>query len=244
MKKLILILALIILLPVSAWADSVTFELGNSVDDTYGANGSLGYNGNEVTGNDVNFGQFYLASNNWDERAYFRWVLTIPKCSKISSSNISLQASGAHTAAFTSNIHYLTISGSPAWRGANGFAVANYANGTALNAISESTATVSWSPAAQSLNTWYDTPNISTLLQSTIDNPTDYDPANTTNKYIGFKIDEGNGAYAADKWRQEYSYNSGAANAAELDVTWTNRSAANFGNYWQVRDGVVSYRGY
>jgi hypothetical protein len=216
MKKLFVILILL-LLPVSAWADTATYEMSNSVDDAQGwYPGNNGYTATSVT-----FGRFVFGVN-VDSDAYLRFVSNIPIGSTITSANLSFRSAGSNSSTFNTTIYGLSLASSPAWQGAGGFNDTNYTNAAALQAITKLATTVSWNtPAAWTDNSWYDSPSITTIMQAIIESA-DY----SAGEYIGFRIDHGDGVYAENDYRGFDSYDAGAAYSAELDVTWTPPSTA------------------
>lgn len=230
-----------------AWADTVTYEMSNSVDDTRGSKGSGGQNVNWVTQVNGWFGRYTWAGYNFDNWTYVRWPVTIPRGSKVSSANISFKADVSNSSAFNTTINYLAIEGSPAWRGANGFSTSNYSNADALLAIGRSSASVAWNNvAAWTAESWHDSPNIGVLVQENINDLADYDPLDATAKYIGFAIDDGDGSYAEADNRNWYAYDNGAADAAELDVTfepWAQVRTAN-GMKYDANYGCYRYFDY
>ena len=223
MRVWTLLIAMICSLLVSGktLADSATFEMSNSVDDTRAWFSSTPSNANVPTESAAWFGKYTYLTVNYDIYSFLRWPFEIPRASKITASNISFKAAYSYSSSFNTTINYLQISGSPAWRGANGFAVANYADGTAMLAISRSSTSVAWNGvAAWTAESWYDSPDISTLMQEVVNDLANYDPISSTDKYAGVYIDNGDGAYADNDTRSWYQYDSGAANATELDVTY------------------------
>lgn len=76
----------------------------------------------------------------------------------------------------------------------------------------KTTATVAWTPGADwVINTWYDSPDIKTLIQEVIDQ-TEF-----TNKAIGLVIEDN--ASSASQYENIWDFNSGAANSARLILT-------------------------
>jgi hypothetical protein len=195
-----------------------TFDLSNSVDDTSGWT-QIGGPGsaNQWSADNIMIGELTFIS---DYRAdlYARWALNIPRASKITASNLSMKCSATYGGiSFTARVYGL--SGGGLWQNSNGFNTTNYSNGTALEAITKSSSYVTWSMSTWVVDTWYDSSNIASLLQEQVDDLTNYDPSDSEDKYIGFKVDENDAALV--EWNQAYSYDWSAANAPELDVTYT-----------------------
>ena len=76
----------------------------------------------------------------------------------------------------------------------------------------KTTTTVAWVPGADwAINTWYESPDIKTVIQEIIDQ-TEF-----TNKAIGLVIEDN--ASPANNYENIWDFNSGAANAAQLVLT-------------------------
>jgi hypothetical protein len=76
----------------------------------------------------------------------------------------------------------------------------------------KTTATVAWVPGADwVINTWYESPDIKSIIQEIIDQ-TEF-----TNKAIGLVIEDN--ASPANNYENIWDFNSGAANAAQLILT-------------------------
>ena len=76
----------------------------------------------------------------------------------------------------------------------------------------KTTATVAWIPGADwVINTWYESPDIKSIIQEIIDQ-TEF-----TNKAIGLVIEDN--ASPANNYENIWDFNSGAANAAQLVLT-------------------------
>jgi len=76
----------------------------------------------------------------------------------------------------------------------------------------KTTATVAWVPGADwVINTWYESPDIKTVIQEVIDQ-TEF-----TNKAIGVVIEDN--ASPANNYENIWDFNSGAANAVQLVLT-------------------------
>ncbi len=76
----------------------------------------------------------------------------------------------------------------------------------------KTTATVAWSPGADwAINTWYDSPDIKTIIQELIDQ------AEFTGKALGLVIEDN--ASPASNYNNIWDFNSGQANAVRLILT-------------------------
>ncbi|GAB4332525.1 MAG: hypothetical protein Kow0099_04290 [Candidatus Abyssubacteria bacterium] len=238
--KHITIAMLITLLTATVWADSATFELGSGVDDAYGVTGADDLNNWNHTTFQI-FGHWHITDHR-DMKAYYRWALTLPRCSKVSASNVSFKASNSDSLSFTALIWGLLKDDK--WEKPDAFKDTSYSNGSALDYIPITDTSVNYAPGPWTAGNWYDTPDISSIVQEALDS-TDYDPTHYEDKYVGIKVeDNGSGPWTALYVRRPYSYENGAANAAELDVIYIPRAEASIGNFWQVRGGFIVYRGY
>lgn len=196
-----------------------TFELGHSNDDASSWINS-GSDINYVTQTTSAFGKAVVVGYDTSRQAYFRWALDIPAGSTINSAVIKMKASVDRTGEFTAEIYRLSQSSSPAWQDSNGFNTTNYSDGTALDAISTSGSSVSYAPPSWTTDTWYESSDITTLVQAAIDDAT-YDPDDAETKYIGLKIHFGDAVYADTDLRAFYQYDNAAADAAELIIDYT-----------------------
>jgi hypothetical protein len=222
-----------------------TFDLLNSVDDTFTSIGSLGENTNNYTSVAAQFGKFPGAEDR--ERATFlRWALDIPRASQILTSTIDFTARSTKSVALTSPIH--AIDKDNKWETAGGYNTTNYATGALVNAIPKSVAFVSYVAPTWNAESVYSTPDISILLQAVVDElggSNEYDPLDSENKYVGFVVDIADGGYVGDKVRAAYTYDDVPAKAAELDVTFTPRGDRQFmGGNIVGSDGSVRFAAY
>jgi len=194
-----------------------TYVIAASVDDTTG--NTVNNDGNLYTLGRVQFGRF--ATPNIDKQAYLRFVSDIPKDSTITSAKLRFYAYASDAGEITNvSIHWLAQSGSPAWKGADGFHTDNYADGSALDAISVGAGSVGWSSVeAWTADNWYESPSLTSIVQSQV-NDGDYDPNDAEDKYLGFKITHGDGGYASNKIREFDSYDQTGGSVAELVVEY------------------------
>jgi len=125
----------------------------------------------------------------------------------------------------------------------SGFTIGNYSDGDALAVILLSTAYDTWAiDTAWTANTWYDSDDISDSLQEAIDDY-EYDPLHAQDKYIGIRVHPGDAA--GDQFKNFYMYDYAAADAPEVDMTFTARGERQFmGIYIVDRDGNVRVRAY
>jgi len=215
MKRIIICLILLCCAAAPAWADSDTFYLANSVDDTFG---DAYYGTNLYTQTYANFGYYTAPTSH--QRAFLRFNIDIPKGSTITSAKLSLYAYSSLAGTLDGYVFSLTQAGSPAWRTAGGFHTDNYANYAALDAIGWVGVTV-WDPVPSwTANNWYDTPDISARLQEQIDSA-DYTPGDSVKGYVGYKLTRRSTSACSTCYRQFDTYDQGGGNPATLYVEWT-----------------------
>jgi hypothetical protein len=210
-----------------------TFSIAALVDDTYAYEEVAPDTGdiNAYTGYDyVQFGRFQLGVDG-DCQSYLRWDVEIPRGSKITASHVTFKAQATASVTYNTNVKALSQAGSPAWRetgASGGFHTDNYSNGSALNTITPHSGSVSWAVTAWTVDNTYDTPDLSSILQTIFDT-INYNPNDSEGSYVGIVVEDGDGAYA---WpaplRLFYSYYS-SGTTAELDIT--------FDPWGQVRTG-------
>jgi hypothetical protein len=222
-----------------------TFDLAHSVDDTVGLTGFL--NANLFTDTNNAFGRLQPGAIDTKDFAYIRWILDIPRASKVTTANQSWRASLTESGSFTSQIYLLDQSGSPAWKttgATGGFHTDQYADGTALLTIAnDAVSSVAWTPVAWTPNTWYDSPEIKALVQAALDS-FDYAPLSATDKYVGFHVDDGDGPYNPPTRRVGYSYDFDPAFAPELDITYDPWGEIRTPNGYKYNGTTFSYYDY
>ncbi len=195
-----------------------TFDLANSVDDTRRIQRytPTTYDLNQPTYDMATFGRSQNAYQFW---SFARWATTsIPRASKILTSNISFKAYNSKSDTFNTTIWALQKDNK--WETSNGFNTTSYVDGAALDAAPKYSTSVTWSSvAAWTTGNWYDSPDISTILQLSVDD-VEYDPLGSEDKYVAFRIDQGDGVTGGTAVRNPDSYDYDPASAAELDVTF------------------------
>ena len=219
MRYILIALLLVALISGPALAD--TFSIAADIDDASAAIGSTDvnvYTGYTYT----QFGRYSLGTPTglW---SYNRWALDLPRASKVTVSHVTYKANASYAPVFNTTIDGLSQASSPAWRetgASGGFHTDNYANGSALNAIGRTSASVTWTGvAAQTEGSSYDTPSMNAVMQEMLDSPY-YNPLDSEGAYIGIVIDDGSGTYTWPPYmRQEDSFTG--TTPAELDVTIT-----------------------
>ena len=248
--KSILVSLALLLLASMAFGDSVTIDLANSVDDTEARRRSdeIGQGANFYTGTATQFGHIKVGGFNYDSWNYTRFALNIPRASKITAANLSFKSFNTRTQTFNTTIYGLLDDSK--WRGSDGFHTDNYADAPALNAINHMSTSVAWNNVAGwTADNWHDSPDISALLQDMIHEmggTNEYNPLDSEDKYVGLKIDEGDGIWVstASDWRVRapYSYDGSPANAAELDVTYDPWAEIKTGNGMKYDSDCDCYR--
>jgi len=217
--KTVVLLAWLGCIPQIAIADSETFYLADSVDDTFA---DAYYNTNLYTQTYANFGYYTPPTSH--QRAFLRYNLGIPLGSTITFAKLRFYGYSTLTGTLDAYILSLTQASSPAWRTADGFSTTNYADYDAINAIGF-IAAFAWDPVPSwTANTWYDSPDISTLVQGQIDSP-DYTPGDSVEGYVGYKVYRRSTAACSTCYRQFDTYDQGGGNPAELYVEWISPGA-------------------
>jgi len=186
-----------------------TFDVAQGADDATTWNAAVLWDNTQWMFGAITFGDHKTLT------AWAKWPLDIPRASKITSSNMSVKAMDTWGSDQT---HYITcLQDDDKWTDGNGFNGTNYADKAALDAISTYTGNVGWVPGTWVVGTWYDSPDLSSLLQQRIDDST-YDPTDSENKHCAFSIDEGPDILG--KAAKGHQYEDAPANASELDVTY------------------------
>ncbi len=218
-----------------------TFDLANSVDDTrrFQRYVPSTWDINEYAATMVTFGKSQNAYQFW---AYFRWASTLPRASKILTSNLSFAAYNSKSDTFNTAIWALQKDNK--WETSNGFNTTSYANGPALDAAPKYSTSVTWSSvAAWTGGSWYDSPDISTILQLSVDDA-EYDPTSSEDKYVAFRIDQGDGVTGGTAVRNPQSYDYNPPGAAELDVTFDPWAEIMVQGGFRLDDDGLRYYGY
>ena len=193
----------------TAQATIKTYSLAASQDDTRAISNAADLN--QFTLVVVKFGRYEQLGGNYDVATFLRYALDIPRGAKIISAKLVFTAQADRTGAFNTYIARLDPAGANAWEGVNGFHTDNYADATALLAISQDATQISYTPASWSAEGEYDSADITTLLQEQVDDSA-YDPDSTN--YIGLYIDDGDGDYISigttSDERVPYAYDNGS----------------------------------
>ena len=195
-----------------------TFELGNSVDDTWAKFRDGGADTNEFDTGHVTFGK-YDEGTLYKHNGFVRFALDIPIGSTITAAKFHVKSHNNFAGAITCPIKCLIYDNKLALA-PTGFDTTYLAAGANLRNIAVGSVEVDWEPEAWVTDTWYESPDFTAVMQEAIDHA-DYDPDHAENKYVGFRIYECDEAAGATTLRQFYSYDDAAANAAELIVTYT-----------------------
>ena len=215
MKKTILAF-LILFLAVSAWA--VTFEMDHNDDDSWGVT----YDASSQNIPDVayeSFGRYDVTAVDYYSHAFTRYASDIPRGSIVISAKLHFLSAGIRAGAFSTTILELTKDNK--WETSNGFNLTSYPTGNDIIGIATGITVARNNVEAWTTDTWYYSPEIKTILQAQINDAT-YNPGHAEDKYVGYRIDDGDGAPITDdtKRRLFYSHNSSQPEASELVVTY------------------------
>jgi len=190
-----------------------TYNLANSVDDTYSATGTA--NSNYVASTWVLFGK--VAGEIY--YSWYRYTLNIPVGSIINSSYLQFFATESTSGDMT-NVYFtfLDMTGDPAWQNANGFGTANYADGTALMGIKvDSTGYATWAAVpAWAINNPYNSASLNTMIQAMI-NDVDYVAADP----VGILVYPGTQAAFIGTYRRCSSKDAGGGTPTKLIIEYT-----------------------
>lgn len=203
--KIISVCAILMLLAVCPVYAQTTYDLLASEDDTTGITG-VGTDVNNIANASVIFGRFESVGVDYDYISYYRYVLDIPRASKITSSKLYYTCNFSTDGGFGTTVGLGVSSGSPAWKNSDGLHTDNYADASALNAISLELFPVAWDP----IETWtitnnYDSPSLLLSIQYSVNVP-DYDPGDAADKYVLLVVDDGDGDYLTTSANADYRY--------------------------------------
>ena len=248
MKKTFLIFTILAIfcLWLSGHANAATYSCVHSNDDTVGMKNMAGaaYDVNSYTLAYTGFGR-WASPNNQQRHAFIRYILDIPRASKVTASKITSTAQATNSIVFNTTIYGGVLSGSPAWKDGNGLSTTNYANCTALLTIALRATSIAWnSVAAWTAESEYDTPSLNAIIQEFFDDYS-YDPMSATDKYVLIKFDDGDGDYTTLKTRNPYAYDNGSKDTV-LTITsepWGEIRTANGMKYDSV-SGEMKYYDY
>jgi hypothetical protein len=218
-----------------------TFDIAASLDDTYsrtqdidaqGPTSTFGLFGHTTVGGPTGAHQHLTAC--------VRYITGIPRASRFTASNFSFKAANTLTyVGWSAYVHKLNKDNK--WEGANAFATSNYADGTAIEAIPKSSTYDTWAISATwTLDNWYDSDDISNMVELAHDDP-EYDPSDSEDKYVGFAVYLGTSA-GNDQWRSLWLYDNAAADAPELDLTYDPWGEVRVGNGMKYDKNLGVYR--
>lgn len=222
-----------------------TFSILAGNDDTYGVIGGI-FDANGAGFTSAYMGREFDFGVNLNLHSFAKWALNLPRASKITSSNISWYAFLGRTGSFNTYIARFTQTGSPDWKDSDAFNVANYADCSALLAISQDGTQVNWSPASWTDNTWNDSPDIAELIQEAVDSLA-YDPLSVLDKYIGLYVDDGDGDYlsgSGEDMRAFDTFEHSGSNEPELDVTFDPWAEIMVSGGYRLDSDGLKYYGY
>jgi len=135
-------------------------------------------------------------------RSFLRFQLPIEKDAIIVSAKLKFYSQVANAETFTCNIDVYDTDDMPSLETAPTVPLWNNP--------------VPYTPEAWEVDTWYESPDIKTLVQHIV-NRTGW----VKNNHIGFKIDEGNAAKGA--FREFYAYEGSTVNCAQLYVKYSEK---------------------
>lgn len=208
-----------------------TFEVGGSVDDTYSMVHTTASQ-NNYTANSCSFGRY----DNVNLRrldGLVRFGLDIPIGATITTAKLRMKARATRTGSFNTTVYGLEKDNK--WETSTGFHTDNYAGGYELRAISLMSTSVAWNNVESwTVDQWYYSPEIKTILQDQIDDET-YDPEDSEDKYVAYRIYEGDGDFLPlgenNDSRGPASYDADPDDAIELEVTYTTPGTPQVINY-------------
>ncbi|UCD56950.1 MAG: putative metal-binding motif-containing protein [Candidatus Hydrogenedentota bacterium] len=185
MKRILSVLIFSILVNATAFGENVTIRVGNAnQEDTFASSG--GYDAN---GFDNAFGWHYFGYSIYTRSyydAYWRWALDIPQGSTVTGAYVRIRADYTNSGTLDAAFRALVPDGK--WETDAAFSTVNYPNGTALNGIPVQGPEIAWNDIPVWMEgIWYDGPDISSLVQTRVDNP-DYDPNDSQGKYFGLVL--------------------------------------------------------
>ena len=217
-KFLIGVLLAIMCLMVPAQSLADTYELATSADDLMSAYVDGVPSATNPATTNLTFGRMQIGSD-YQFWTYYRYALPISRASKITSAKLHFLANQDGAGVFNTSIRGLAKDNK--WE-VGGFTAANYTDASDTLAIGTIGAPVTWSNVAAWTDTnWYYSPELATILQTQIDSA-DYDPSHGEDKYVGFAIDDGDGAFGATQYaRRTDSWDTTPGDAVELVVTYT-----------------------
>ncbi|RJP67399.1 MAG: hypothetical protein C4532_14630 [Candidatus Abyssobacteria bacterium SURF_17] len=214
MRRFLLAVLLLLFIDVPVFADSAVFHIEDfPQEDAYASTGRYDANGFD----DPNGWQLFGYSPNTlsYHNAYWKWPLTIPRGSTVTRAFVTIYADYSNYDVF--NAAFVALVPDNKWETVNGFNAANYANGSALNAIPRQGIAIEWNNIAWwTKDNWYKTPDITELVQARVDN-VDYDPQDMENRYFGLALYRVSGS-SYRTGTQEPDNNSFTA---KLYVEWT-----------------------
>jgi hypothetical protein len=170
-------------------------------------------------------GDVFLGDLYSPHHGFWKWPLTIPVGSTITSAVVQLRCSTADATGIAP-VRLKALQADNKWESAGGFNTTNYANATALTNIPTQGPTISWDvPASLTAGTWYSSPDISAIVQTRIDD-LNYDPLHPDRRFFGLRAYHDLGD--TNKYKVFYGVKTGPDNssAAELVITYTAPGAA------------------
>jgi hypothetical protein len=131
-------------------------------------------------------------------RAFFRWQLDIPAGSTINSAHLEIKSNAAYSSATTMRLQAVASDSCPALT-------------TLPYAWSVTSACADWTPTTWASGTWYESPDLTDVIQEVIDRP-----GYAENNYLGLRVSYVSGAY-----RRCLTYDSATTDGAVLVINYT-----------------------
>ena len=179
--------------------DPSTFQSGRALNDGYIGGTSTFDNSNTY----MQVGMTYEYHN-----MYSAWMgVTVPKDATITAANLSYKAYASASTTVPTKIYFNAIDDS-----------FDPTNRTTYNALARTTANVAWSMPSFTAGTWYDSPDISSIVQEIVNRAGWV----SGNWMMAMHDNNAAGSYA---YRQVYTYDGGTTSGAKLVVTYSTGSA-------------------
>jgi len=213
-----------------------TFDVAASADDS--ASRQVDLSSNNPT---LAYGWFGHTTTGYHQHLnfYARYILNIPRASKITASNLSVKAYSSNATSGW-NAWIYTLQKDNKWE-VSGFSTGNYSDGNAIAAIPLSTVYDTWAIGSWTAGVWYDSDDMSDSLQEAIDDY-EYDPTHSEDKYVGIRIHLGDAA--GGEYKTSSTYDDSAANAPELDATFDPWGSIVVSGGFRLDSDGLKYYGY
>ncbi|RJP26744.1 MAG: hypothetical protein C4520_00435 [Candidatus Abyssobacteria bacterium SURF_5] len=153
-------------------------------EDTFSSQGPVNKNGFNNKNGRQYFG--YVSGTSSTYNAYWRWFLSIPRGSTITSASLKIRSAGSTSGYLDAALQALAPDGS--WESPAGFSRKQYVDGNSLSDIPRRGDAIPWSNIPWwTTGAWFYSPDVAALVQEHIDDP-DYDPANNQRAAFGLVL--------------------------------------------------------